>query len=107
MQEIKDIDIRTRKILSVTENFQKIYIAQKIGGRGLRSCQSLFESRIIALEQHLHHNKERNQILNFVYNEEHNNIIQVGDELPQKCPKQRTTEKHRQKVYKSRHKPPS
>ena len=101
MQEIKDIDIRTRKILSVTENFQKIYIARKIGGRGLRSCQSLFESRIIALEQHLHHNKERNQILNFVYKEEHN-IIQVGDELPK-----RTTEKHRQKVYKSRHKPPS
>ena len=105
MQEIKDIDIRTRNILSVTGNFQKIYIAQKIGGRGLRSCQRLFESRIIALEQHLHHNKERNQILNFVYKEEHN--IQVGDELPQKCPKQRTTEKHRQKVYKSRHKPPS
>ena len=101
MQEIKDIDIRTRNILSVTGNFQKIYIAQKIGGRGLRSCQRLFESRIIALEQHLHHNKERNQILNFVYKEEHN-IIQVGDELPQK-----TTEKHRQKVYKSRHKPPS
>ena len=106
MQEIKDIDIRTRNILSVTGNFQKIYRAQKIGGRGLRSCQRLFESRIIALEQHLHHNKERNQILNFVYKEEHN-IIQVGDELPQKCPKQRTTEKHRQKVYKSRHKPPS
>ena len=106
MQEIKDIDIRTRNILSVTGNFQKIYIAQKIGGRGLRSCQRLFESRIIALEQHLHHNKERNQILNFVDKEEHN-IIQVGDELPQKCPKQRTTEKHRQKVYKSRHKPPS
>ena len=106
MQEIKDIDIRTRNILSVTGNFQKIYIAQKIGGRGLRSCQRLFESRIIALEQHLHHNKERNQILNFVYKEEHN-IIQVGDELLQKCPKQRTTEKHRQKVYKSRHKPPS
>ena len=106
MQEIKDIDVRTRKILSVTGNFQKIYIAQKIGGRGLRSCQRLIESRIIALEQHLHHNKERNQILNFVYKEEHN-IIQVVDELPQKCPKQRTTEKHRQKVYKSRHKPPS
>ena len=106
MQEIKDIDIRTRNILSVTGNFQKIYIAQKIGGRGLRSCQRLFESRIIALEQHLHHNKERNQILNFVDKEEHN-IIQVGDELPQKCPKQRTTKKHRQKVYKSRHKPPS
>ena len=42
------------------------------------------ENRIIALKQHLHRNKERNQILNFVYNEERNNIIQVGDELLQK-----------------------
>ena len=39
---------------------------------------------MIALKQHLHRNKERNQILNFVYNEERNNIIRVGDELLQK-----------------------
>ena len=74
IQEIKDIDIRTRKILSVTGNFHpngnvdRLYIGRNIGGRGLRSCQRLFESRIIALKQHLHRNKERNQILNFVYN---------------------------------------
>ena len=74
IQEIKDTDIRTRKILSVTGNFHpnsdvdRLYIGRNIGGRGLRSCQRLFESRIIALKQHLHRNKERNQILNFVYN---------------------------------------
>ena len=38
----------------------------------------------MALKQHLHRNKERNQISNFVYNEEPNNIIRVGDELLQK-----------------------
>ena len=90
IQEIKDTDIRTRKILSVTGNFHpnsdvdRLYIGRNIGGRGLRSCQRLFESRVIALKQHLHRNKERNQILNFVYNEERNNIIRVGDELLQK-----------------------
>ena len=90
IQEIKDTDIRTRKILSVTGNFHpnsdvdRLYIGLNIGGRGLRSCQRLFESRIIALKQHLHRNKERNQILNFVYDEERNNIIRVGDELLQK-----------------------
>ena len=89
IQEIKDIDIRTRKMLSVTGNFHpngdvdRLYIGRNIGGRGLRSCQRLFESRIIALKQHLHRNKERNQILNFVYDEERN-IIRVGDELLQK-----------------------
>ena len=63
IQEIKDTDIRTRKILSVTGNFHsnsdvdRLFIGQNIGGRGLRYCQRLFESRIIALKQHLHRNK--------------------------------------------------
>ena len=90
IQEIKDTDIRTRKILSVTGNFHsnsdvdRLFIGQNIGGRGLRSCQRLFEGRIIAFKQHLHRSKERNQILNFVYDEERNNIIRFGDEHPQK-----------------------
>ena len=68
IQEIKDIDIRTRNILLVTGNFHpssdvdRLYTGQNIGGRGLRSCQRLFTSRIIVLKQHLHCNKERNQI---------------------------------------------
>ena len=90
IQEIKDIDIKTRKILSVTGNFHpysdidKFYIGRNLGGRGLRSCQRLFESRIISLKQHLHRNKNRNQIMNYVYNEESNNIIRIGNELLQK-----------------------
>ena len=46
-QEIKDIDIRTRKNLSVAGNFHpnsdvdRLYIGQNIGGGDLRSCQSL------------------------------------------------------------------
>ena len=90
IQEIKDIDIKTRKILSVTGNFHpnsdidRLYIGRNLGGRGLRSCQRLFESRIIALKQHLHGNKDRNQIMNYVYNEENNNIMRVGNELLQK-----------------------
>ena len=58
-------------------------MGQSLCGRGLRSYQRLFESRIIASKQHLHCNKERNQILNFVYNEKHNDIW-VGNELLQK-----------------------
>ena len=90
IQEIKDIDIKTRKILSVTGNFHpnsdidRLYIGRNLGGRGLRSCQSFFESRIIALKHHLHQNKDRNQIINYVYNEENNNIMRAGNELLQK-----------------------
>ena len=49
IQEIKDIDIRIRKILSVTGNFDpnsdvdRLYIRRNIGGRGLRACQRLIE----------------------------------------------------------------
>ena len=77
-------------MLSVTGNFHpnsdvdRLHIGRNISGRSLKSCQRLFESRIIALKQHLHRSKERNQILNFVYDEERNNIIRVGDEHPQK-----------------------
>ena len=90
IQEIKDIDLRTRKMLSVIGNFHpnsdvdQLYIGRNIGGRGIKSCQRLFESRIIALKQLLHRSKERNQILNFVYDEGRNNILPVGDELLQK-----------------------
>ena len=50
IQEIKDIDIKTRKILSVAGNFHpnsdidRLYMGRNLGGRGLRSCQRLFES---------------------------------------------------------------
>ena len=36
------------------------------------------------MKQHLHRNKDRNQRINYVYNEENNNIILVGNELLQK-----------------------
>ena len=59
-------------------------MGRNLGGRGLRSCQRLIESRIIALKQHLHRNKDRNQIMNYVFNEENNNIMRVDNELLQK-----------------------
>ena len=67
IQEIKDIDIRTGKMLSLTGNFHpnsdadRLYIGRNIGGRGLRSCKRLFESRVVTLKQHLHCNKEKNK----------------------------------------------
>ena len=81
IQEIKDIDIKIRKVLSVARNFHptsdidRLYIGQNLGGRGLRSCQHLFESRIIALKQHLHRNKDQDQIMNYVYNK----LLQKSD----------------------------
>ena len=59
----------------------KLYINRKEGGRDLKSVQILFESRVIALRQHLTQIASRSNILKFVYGSEQNNIIRIGSEL--------------------------
>ena len=50
--DIKQIDIKTRKIITMTGNFHpnrdidKLYIDRKSGSRGLRSIKIVFESRL-------------------------------------------------------------
>ena len=68
----------------LNSDIDRLYIGRNLGGKGVRFCQCLFESRIIALKHHLHRNKNRNQIMNYVYNVENNNIMRVGNELLQK-----------------------
>ena len=51
IKEISDVDVRTRKVLTMTGSFHpnsdidKLYISGKSGGRGLKSIKILFESR--------------------------------------------------------------
>ena len=88
--EIKDIDIKTRKILTLTRNFHpnsdadRLYMEKNFGGRGLRQVQSSYESRIIAIRQHLIKNLHRNSVLEYIYEKETNDILRVGQELLQK-----------------------
>ena len=87
IKEINDIDIKTRKILTMTgslhpnSDVDKLYINRKEGGRGLKSVQILFESRIVALRQHLTQIASRSNILKFVYESEQNNTLRIGREL--------------------------
>ena len=59
IQELQDIDIKTRKNLNKTNNFHVnsdmdiLYIPRAQGGRGLKSIQIAYESRIITLNQHM------------------------------------------------------
>ena len=84
---INDIDIKTRKILTMSgslhpnSDVDKLYIDRKKGGRGLKSVQTLFESRVVALRQHLTQIVSRSNILTFVYESEQNNIFRIGSEL--------------------------
>ena len=72
IDEIRQIDINTRKLLTMTRSFHpnsdvdRIYMSRAKGGRGLRSIRTLYESRIISLRQHLLRNANRNDILGYV-----------------------------------------
>ena len=87
IKEINDIDIKTRKILTMTgslhpnSDIDKLYINRKEGGIGLKSVQILFESRVVALRQHFTQIASRSNILKFVYESEQNNTLTIGREL--------------------------
>ena len=69
IDEIKDTDIKTRKILTLTRNFHpnsdayRLYMQKSFGERGLSQVQSSYESGIIAIRQHLIKNLHRNRVL--------------------------------------------
>ena len=66
MQDIKDLDVKTRKQLTMSGNFRLnsdkdlLYIQRNLGGRGLQQIQRVFESRIISIRQYLLRNRNRN-----------------------------------------------
>ena len=88
--EIKEIDIKTRKILTLIRNFHAnsdvdhLYMQKSFAGRGLSQVQSSYERRIIATRQHLIKNLHRNSIWQYIYEKETNDILRVGQELLQK-----------------------
>ena len=57
--EIENLDITTRKIVNMTGNFNRnsdidrLYLPRRNGGRGLKNVKTLYESRIISINQHL------------------------------------------------------
>ena len=80
-QEIKEIDVRTRKQLTTTGNFysngdvDKLYLPKSQRGWGLKMVARMFESRVIAVGQYLTINSNRSNIIKFVYEQEQQNII--------------------------------
>ena len=58
IRDIENLDITMRKILNMTENFNRnsdidrLYLTHRKGGRGLKNDKT-YESRIISISQHL------------------------------------------------------
>ena len=90
IEEIKNIDIKTRKLLNMTGNFHlnsdihSLYLPRSEGGRGLRSIQVAYECRIVSLSQHLSMNKNRNNLISYICQFEENCIDRVAKELLEK-----------------------
>ena len=87
INEIKEIDCKTRKQLTTTGNFHpngdvdRLYIPRSEGGRGLKSTVRMYESRIVSVVQHLQLNKSYNTSLQIVAEQELNIIIRLKEKL--------------------------
>ena len=87
IDEIKEIDIKTRKQLTMSRNFHpngdidKLYLPRGQGGRGIKMIARTFESRIISIAQHIKMNKSENNILDFVYRQEEQETIRLSQQL--------------------------
>ena len=87
INEIKETDCKTRKQLTMTGNFHRngdvgrLHIPRSEGGRGLKSTVRMYESRIVSVVQHFELNKSHNTSLQFVVEQELNNIIRLKEKL--------------------------
>ena len=80
IRDIENLDITMRKILNMTENFNRdsdigrLYLTHRNGGRGLKNDKT-YESRIISISQHLKLNREHNKYLREVVAHEEDKLI--------------------------------
>ena len=80
INEIKEIDSKTRKQLTITGNFHpnggvdRLFIPRSEGGRGLGSVVHMYRSRIVSVVRHLELNKSLNSSLQLVAEQEQNDI---------------------------------
>ena len=87
IDKIKEIDIKTRKQLTIFRNFHpdgdidKLYLPRGQGGRGIKMIARMFESRIVSIAQYIKMNKSENNILDFVYQQEQQEIIRLSQQL--------------------------
>ena len=73
-EELHQIDIQTRKILTFTGNFHRnssvdrLYMLRSDGGRGLNSIYDIYVTRMIALNKHLEEASVKNNIYDLYCN---------------------------------------
>ena len=86
-EEVLQVDVQTRKILTYTGNFHRnssvprLYGLRTEGGRGLNSIYDIFITRMIALHHHLEEASSWNHYLGLVLQHETTRIVRISKEL--------------------------
>ena len=86
-QEIRNLDIATRKILTYTGSLHKrsdvdqLYVPRKLEGRGLTSVEDTYITRTIALGNHLEEKSTSNELLPKVKEHEQDHVIRLSNEF--------------------------
>ena len=89
-QEIKNLDIATRKLLTMNGSFHqssdtnRLYAKRKDGGRGIKNIEDLYECRTIALMEHLEKAGEAHGLLKLVKEHEKQGIVRLGYEFKER-----------------------
>ena len=89
--EIEQIDIKTRKTLCMIGSFHRnsdvdrLYVQRKKGGRGLKSIQIAYETKIISIRQHITQNVKQNKYIECARANEEGKLVRVARELLQQA----------------------
>jgi hypothetical protein len=81
MEEIKQIDRKTRKMLTVYKmhhpkaDIDRLYVKRKEGGRGLVQVEAVYKAEIINNSEYLNRNYKEDQFVNIVKNMKVHNQI--------------------------------
>ena len=86
-EEVEQIDIKTRKLLTFTGNFHRnsnvdrLYATRADGGRGLNSIYDNYVVRLISLKRHLDVSAEKNKYLKAAITHETNKLGRIAAEF--------------------------
>ena len=86
-EELNLLDVKTRKILCLNGSFHvngdvdRVYLPRDEGGRGLKSLFTSYQSRIVALHQHLTQAAPKNLYISKVLEHEMGGIVRVASEI--------------------------
>ena len=97
---MENVDKKTRRILCMTGNFHRnsdvnrLYLKRTEGGRGLKSFEETYISRIVSLKRHIEQDRDKNHYLENVYHHEKDRIVRLGKLYLVEIQREKIQDKH-------------